>query len=441
METYISVYTVLRVYFIFSVICSANFELPWVCVGCGRCVRVLVLMSFFFIVIITHGAGVVWGRPPIVTSNQVPLRLALGISDRFVAYRMEVPVVPVHKCATVLTNAKHHQTSNNKAKQSKTKLSVRTMERFQQFMRGMPGGMGGGGGASGNNDHHPLPDCAEKVHVSSLALLKMLKHGRAGVPMEVMGLMLGQFVDDYTINCVDVFAMPQSGTSVSVEAVDPVFQMAMLEMLKQTGRPEMVVGWYHSHPGFGCWLSSTDINTQSSFEQLNPRAVALVVDPVQSVRGKVVIDCFRLINPQLMMLGQEPRQTTSNIGHLQKPSIQALIHGLNRHYYSIVIDYRKNELEEQMLTNLGKRNWVTSLLVTPYAAHGEATQQIVSKMVTLSSQYQERIQNEMNKTSQQILVESVGKIDPKRHLEMAVNDLMGANIIQCLGTMLDTVVF
>jgi 26S proteasome regulatory subunit N11 len=174
---------------------------------------------------------------------------------------------------------------------------------------------------------------------------------------------------------------------------------------------------------------------------LNPRAVALVVDPVQSVRGKVVIDCFRLINPQLMMLGQEPRQTTSNIGHLQKPSIQALIHGLNRHYYSIVIDYRKNELEEQMLTNLGKRNWVSSLLVTPYADHTKKSQQLVTKMVALSTQYQERIQNEMNKTAQEILVESVGKIDPKRHLEMAVNDLMGANIIQCLGTMLDTVVF
>ncbi len=23
----------------------------------------------------------------------------------------------------------------------------------------------------------------------------------------------------------------------------------------------MVVGWYHSHPGFGCWLSGVDINT------------------------------------------------------------------------------------------------------------------------------------------------------------------------------------
>ena len=54
----------------------------------------------------------------------------------------------------------------------------------------------------------------------------MLKHGRAGVPMEVMGLMLGEFVDDYTVRVIDVFAMPQSGTGVSVEAVDPVFQVS-----------------------------------------------------------------------------------------------------------------------------------------------------------------------------------------------------------------------
>ena len=51
----------------------------------------------------------------------------------------------------------------------------------------------------------------------------------------------------------------------------------------------MVVGWYHSHPGFGCWLSGVDINTQQSFEALTSRAVAVVVDPIQSVKGKV---CF-----------------------------------------------------------------------------------------------------------------------------------------------------
>lgn len=64
----------------------------------------------------------------------------------------------------------------------------------------------------------------------------MLKHGRAGVPMEVMGLMLGEFVDEYTVQVIDVFAMPQSGTTVTVESVDHVFQAKMVDMLKQTGR-------------------------------------------------------------------------------------------------------------------------------------------------------------------------------------------------------------
>lgn len=109
------------------------------------------------------------------------------------------------------------------------------------------------------------PWCSgEVIHISSLALLKMLKHGRAGVPMEVMGLMMGEFVDEYTVQVIDVFAMPQSGTTVTVESVDHAFQQKMVDMLKQTGRPEVVVGWYHSHPGFGCWLSSVDISTQQA---------------------------------------------------------------------------------------------------------------------------------------------------------------------------------
>lgn len=128
----------------------------------------------------------------------------------------------------------------------------------------------------------------------------------------------------------------------------------------------MVVGWYHSHPGFGCWLSSVDVNTQQSFEQLHERSVAVVVDPIQSVKGKVVIDAFRTIKPELVLVGQQPRQTTSNIGHLHKPSIQALIHGLDRSYYSMAINYRKNELEQKMLMNLHKKNWTSGLKVTKF---------------------------------------------------------------------------
>lgn len=74
--------------------------------------------------------------------------------------------------------------------------------------------------------------------------------------MEVMGLMLGEFVDEYTVRVVDVFAMPQSGTGVSVEAVDHVFQTNMLDMLKQTGR------YFISHFDlFNCYSFLTSVNS------------------------------------------------------------------------------------------------------------------------------------------------------------------------------------
>jgi len=260
-----------------------------------------------------------------------------------------------------------------------------------------------------------LIDNSETVYISSLALLKMLRHGRAGVPMEVMGLMLGEFVDDFTVRVVDVFAMPQSGTGVSVEAVDPVFQTKMMDMLRQTGRPETVVGWYHSHPGFGCWLSSVDINTQQSFEQLTPRAVAVVVDPIQSVKGKVVIDAFRLIAPQTLMMGQEPRQTTSNLGHLNKPSIQALIHGLNRHYYSIGIQYRKTGLEENMLMNLHKEVWTEGLeLPGNFGDERKRNEEGLKRLVGLAEGYEKRVREEGELTKDQLKTRYVGKVDPKK---------------------------
>jgi 26S proteasome regulatory subunit N11 len=310
------------------------------------------------------------------------------------------------------------------------------MDRLLRLGAGMPG-LGGGGAPSDG----PVVDTAEQVYISSLALLKMLKHGRAGVPMEVMGLMLGEFVDDYTVRVIDVFAMPQSGTGVSVEAVDPVFQAKMLDMLRQTGRPEMVVGWYHSHPGFGCWLSGVDINTQQSFEALSERAVAVVVDPIQSVKGKVVIDAFRLINPNMMVLGQEPRQTTSNLGHLQKPSIQALIHGLNRHYYSISINYRKNELEQKMLLNLHKKSWSDGLRLEDYNDHCNVNEKTIESMLDLAKLYNKALEEEEKMTPEQLAIKNVGKRDPKRHLEEKVDQLMSANIIQNLGAMVHTIAF
>lgn len=302
----------------------------------------------------------------------------------------------------------------------------------------LAGGMGMG---QGGGQDPPLMDTAEVVQISSLALLKMLKHGRAGVPMEVMGLMLGDFIDEYTVRVVDVFAMPQSGTGVSVEAVDPVFQTRMLDMLRQTGRPEMVVGWYHSHPGFGPWLSSVDINTQMSFEALNKRAVAVVIDPIQSVKGKVVIDAFRLITSQSMMMQTEPRQTTSNIGHLQKPSVVALIHGLNRHYYSIAIDYRKHPLEQQMLMNLRKQVWTGGLALADFATRQGQSEEDMTRMATLAEGYARSVQEELTLTDEQLRTRHVGRQDPKRHLREAAENMIASNILQSVGMAVNSTAF
>lgn len=293
-----------------------------------------------------------------------------------------------------------------------------------------------------------IPDTAETVYISSLALLKMLKHGRAGVPVEVMGLMLGTFVDEYTINVVDVFAVPQNGTGTSVEAVDHEFQAEMLQMLKQTGRTENVVGWYHSHPGFGCWLSSVDIEMQKSFEQQDPRCVAVVVDPIQSVKGRVVIDAFKLIDPMAVMMGSKARQVTSVTGHLTKPTTKAIIQGLNKYYYSLRIGYRKEELDQKMLLSLGKPNWIDSLAVARCSEQTKANIETLENILKFVRVYEKRVAEEAakdtvttEKEKEEEDLKLIGRIDPKRVLTEETNTLMTNNILQVLGTMLDTIIF
>ncbi len=53
------------------------------------------------------------------------------------------------------------------------------------------GAGGGGRGPAPPGVEMPQNDTGEQIYISSLALLKMMKHCTAGVPFEVMGLMVG----------------------------------------------------------------------------------------------------------------------------------------------------------------------------------------------------------------------------------------------------------
>ncbi len=68
-----------------------------------------------------------------------------------------------------------------------------------------------------------------------------------------------------------------------------------IDKIKEEYYPkEKIVGWYHTHPGFGIFLSGYDLFIQKNFFHL-PFQVAYVVDPVKkmdrffgNVEGKIV---------------------------------------------------------------------------------------------------------------------------------------------------------
>ena len=318
------------------------------------------------------------------------------------------------------------------------------------------GGFGDLLGSQGGARRRPatdakMNDTAEQIYISPLCLLKMLRHGKAGIPVEVMGLMIGDYIDEYTVKCVDVFAMPQAGAETTVESIDEKFQVDMLEKLKQTGRTnEVNIGWYHSHPGYGCWLSSTDINTQKAFERQEARTVAVVIDPIQSVRGKVVIDAFRTYGDQGLemelslggMGNKELRQTTSNLGEIKRNKGFS-IKDLNKSmYYSILIGYRKNDYEIKMLLNLRKSGWDSGFKLNRSSKKlDEENIKKIDDINKICEKYVEWIDKEINKTSKEIYLDSVGKYNPRDHLESNIEELVTDNLNVTLTNMINNLVF
>lgn len=45
---------------------------------------------------------------------------------------------------------------------------------------------------------------------------------------------------------------------------------------------ENAIGWYHSHPGYGCWLSGIDVSTQMLNQQFQEPFVAVVVNNIEN---------------------------------------------------------------------------------------------------------------------------------------------------------------
>jgi 26S proteasome regulatory subunit N11 len=66
---------------------------------------------------------------------------------------------------------------------------------------------------------------------------------------------------------------------------------------------------------------------------------------------------------------------------------------------------------------------------------------LLQEMLELAVKYNKAVQEEDQLSPEKLAIANVGRQDAKKHLEEHVSDLMSSNIVQTLGTMLDTVVF
>ena len=115
--------------------------------------------------------------------------------------------------------------------------------------------------------------------------------------------------------------------------------------------------------------------------------------------------------------------------------------GLDRAYYNIVINYKKNEFEQRMLANLNKQSWTNSLKVTDFAAQQEKNLEKLKQLEKLTGLYSKWIKQETSMKREEFVVSQTGKLNPKKRLEEEIEDTMNSNVIDCLGTMLNTVCF
>ncbi|KAK6080728.1 cop9 signalosome complex subunit 5 [Seiridium cupressi] len=213
------------------------------------------------------------------------------------------------------------------------------------------------------------PNHFKHVRISAVALIKMVMHARSGGEIEVMGLMQG-YVSEDTFIVTDAFGLPVEGTETRVNAQDDANEY-MIEYLRlsreQGAREENVVGWYHSHPGYGCWLSGIDVSTQALQQQFQEPFVAVVIDPDRTISaGRVEIGAFRTY-PEGYKAdsstggGADSKDGTTSGGR-SVPLAKAADFGAHASkYYSLEVSHYKSTLDTSLLELLWNKYWVQTL--------------------------------------------------------------------------------
>ncbi|KAI9683143.1 MAG: COP9 signalosome catalytic subunit rri1 [Trizodia sp. TS-e1964] len=212
------------------------------------------------------------------------------------------------------------------------------------------------------------PNHFTKVCISAVALLKMVMHARSGGSIEIMGFMQGKVVGD-TFIITDAFRLPVEGTETRVMANEAAneYVVQYLQSSREAGQLENPIGWYHSHPGYGCWLSGIDVSTQMTQQAWQDPFLAVVIDPDRTISaGKVEIGAFRTYP-------EDYKPAVSSNDEYQTIPL-AKIEDFGAHssrYYALEISHFKSTLDTKLLELLWSKYWVSTLSQNPLFTNRE----------------------------------------------------------------------
>ncbi|KAJ8508389.1 hypothetical protein ONZ45_g9332 [Pleurotus djamor] len=211
-----------------------------------------------------------------------------------------------------------------------------------------------------SNDPHYFKSCK----ISAVALIKMVIHARSGVPHEIMGLMQGKVVGN-SIVIMDSFALPVQGTETRVNAANEAneYMVEYISGSEKAGRLEHAIGWYHSHPGYGCWLSGIDVNTQMNNQKFQDPFIAVVIDPNRTISaGKVDIGAFRTYPENYTPTGAAgggSEWQSIPLSKIEDFGVHA------NQYYQVEVEIFKSSLDNELLGMLWNKYWVNTLSQSP----------------------------------------------------------------------------
>jgi 26S proteasome regulatory subunit N11 len=115
----------------------------------------------------------------------------------------------------------------------------------------------------------------ESVTILDQAIVEITKYSIDAIPKEAIGLLSGREIRPKELQ-VNQGIYVTRGEEYSVSFSEDDFKI-----FDRLSSPDFCVGWWHSHPGFGLFLSQTDITTHIfSFQLIQSLSIALVVDPM-----------------------------------------------------------------------------------------------------------------------------------------------------------------